>query len=113
MSGLARYSRQVRFAPFGEQGQVRIRQARIAIVGCGALGSVQAEVLTRAGVGTLRLIDRDIVEWSNLQRQLLFDERDATEAMPKAAAAARRLSAINSDVAIEPVVADLTASNAA
>ena len=113
MSGPGRYSRQVRFAPLGEQGQARIRQGRIAIVGCGALGSVQAEALTRAGVGTLRLIDRDIVEWSNLQRQLLFDERDAAEAMPKAAAAARRLIAINSEVAIEPVVADLTAANAA
>ncbi len=110
--GPARYSRQVRFAPLGERGQARIRQARVAIVGCGALGSVQAEALTRSGVGMLRLIDRDIVEWSNLQRQLLFDERDASEAMPKAAAAARRLIAINSEVAIEPIVADLTASNA-
>jgi molybdopterin/thiamine biosynthesis adenylyltransferase len=108
----SRYSRQVRFAPVGEQGQQRIGAARIAIVGCGALGSFQAEALARAGAGTLRLIDRDFVELSNLQRQFLFDEQDAAEAMPKAAAAARRLSKVNSDVAIEPVVADLTPSNA-
>ncbi len=113
MDGNARYSRQVRFRPLGEAGQQRIREAHVAVVGCGALGSVQAEALTRAGVGSLRLIDRDIVEWSNLQRQLLFDEQDAVQAMPKAAAAARRLAQINSEVTIEPIVADLTASNAA
>ena len=73
----SRYSRQIRFAPFGDEGQRRIRAARVAIVGCGALGSVQAEILARAGVGRLRLIDRDFVEWSNLQRQFLFDETDA------------------------------------
>ncbi len=109
----SRYSRQIRFAPLGEEGQRRIRAARVAIVGCGALGSVQAEALARAGVGHLRLIDRDIVELGNLQRQFLFDESDAREAAPKAAAAARRLAQINSDVALEPVVADLTPSNAA
>lgn len=109
----SRYSRQIRFAPIGDQGQQRIRASRVAIVGCGALGSVQAETMARAGVGTLRLIDRDFVEWSNLQRQFLFDEQDAREAMPKAAAAARRLARVNSDVALEPMVADLTASNAA
>jgi molybdopterin/thiamine biosynthesis adenylyltransferase len=97
----------------GDEGQRRLRSARVAVVGCGALGSVQAESMTRAGVGLLRLIDRDFVEWSNLQRQFLFDERDAAEAMPKAAAAARRLASVNSDVALEPMVADLTASNAA
>ena len=109
----ARYSRQTRFAPLqGEDGQRRIRAARIAIVGCGALGSVQAEAMTRAGVGLLRLIDRDFVELSNLQRQFLYDESDAGEGLPKAVAAARRLAQINSEVAIEPMVADLTPSNA-
>ena len=109
----SRYSRQIRFAPIGEEGQRRIRAARVAIVGCGALGSFQAEALARAGVGRLRLIDRDFVEWSNLQRQFLFDEADAAEALPKAVAAARRLAKVNSEVAIEPMVADLTPSNAA
>lgn len=109
----SRYSRQVRFAPLGERGQARIRASRVAIVGCGALGTVQAEILTRAGVGSLRIIDRDVVELSNLQRQLLFTEADAAEGIPKAIAAARRLAAINSEVALEPVVADLSPSNAA
>lgn len=108
-----RYSRQIRFDPVGEAGQGRIRRASVAIVGCGALGSVQAELLARAGIGRLRLIDRDFVEFSNLQRQFLFQEEDAREALPKAVAAARRLEKINSDVRIEPVVADLGASNAA
>ena len=112
-AGGSRFSRQVRFAPLGEEGQRRIQAARVAVVGCGALGSVQAEIMARAGVGTLRLIDRDIVELSNLQRQFLYDESDAREAAPKAAAAARRLAQINSDVVFEPVVADLTPSNAA
>jgi molybdopterin/thiamine biosynthesis adenylyltransferase len=109
----ARYSRQELFTPFGTEGQRRIREARLAIVGCGALGTVQAELLARAGAGSLRLIDRDFVEWSNLQRQFLFDESDAEEALPKAVAAARRIARVNSDVAVEPAVADLTASNAA
>lgn len=108
----SRYSRQMRFASVGEAGQSRLRAARVAIVGCGALGSFQAEALARAGVGLLRVIDRDFVELNNLQRQFLFDENDAREALPKAAAAARRLKQINSEVALEPVVADLTASNA-
>ena len=97
----------------GVDGQRRVRAAKVAVVGCGALGSVQAESMARAGVGSLRLIDRDFVEWTNLQRQFLFDERDAAEAMPKAAAAARRLATVNSDVALEPMVTDLTATNAA
>jgi molybdopterin/thiamine biosynthesis adenylyltransferase len=108
----ARYSRQTRFAPFGDQGQRRVRQASVAIVGCGALGGVQAEILTRSGIGRLRLIDRDFVELSNLQRQFLFEETDARDALPKAVAAARRLARINSEVTLEPMVADLTASNA-
>ena len=103
-----RYSRQSRFAPLGESGQAKIRAARVAVVGCGALGTVEAELLARAGVGTLRIVDRDFVEWSNLQRQVLFDEEDARDATPKAIAAARHLARVNSDVALEPMVADLT-----
>lgn len=109
----SRYSRQIRFAPVGEAGQKRIRAATVAVAGCGALGSVQAEILARAGIGRLRLIDRDFVEFSNLQRQFLFDESDARDALPKAMAAARHLEKINSEVRIEPLVADLAASNAA
>jgi len=107
----SRYSRQIRFVPLGEAGQTKIRAASVAIVGCGALGTVQAEALARAGVGRLRIIDRDFVEWSNLQRQFLFEEADAAEALPKAVAAARRLARVNSEVAVEPMVADLTAAN--
>src|SRR5579871_6057243 len=107
----SRYSRQIRFAPLGEEGQRRIRASRVALVGCGALGTVQAEALARAGVGRLRIIDRDFVEFSNLQRQFLFEESDAAEALPKAVAAARRLARVNSEVAVEPMVADLTAAN--
>ncbi len=107
----SRYSRQIRFGGVGESGQARISAARVAIVGCGALGSVQAELLARAGTGFLRLIDRDYVEPSNLQRQFLYDEDDAAEAMPKAAAAQRRLMRVNSTIVIEPQVADLTSAN--
>src|ERR1039458_1831189 len=106
-----RYSRQIRYREIGEQGQLRLSQARVAVVGCGGLGSVQAELLARAGVGLVRVIDRDVVELSNLQRQSLFDERDAKEALPKAAAAAARLRAVNSAIQVEPMVADLTPSN--
>ena len=107
----SRYSRQTRFAPLGEEGQRRISAARVAVVGLGALGSVQAELLARAGVGTLRLLDRDFVEASNLQRQTLYDEADAAEALPKAVAAARRLARVNSLIQLEPIVADLTPRN--
>jgi molybdopterin-synthase adenylyltransferase len=106
-----RYSRQIRFAEWGEEGQERLLQARVGIVGCGALGSFQAGVLARAGVGTLVLIDRDYVELSNLQRQWLYDENDAVQALPKAVAAANHLRDINSRCAIKPVVADLTPAN--
>jgi molybdopterin/thiamine biosynthesis adenylyltransferase len=109
----SRYSRQARFLPWGEHGQANFRAARVAIVGCGALGTVQAEILTRAGIGTLRIIDRDVVELSNLQRQFLFSEADAAEGTPKAVAAARRLAEINSEVALDPIVADLSPANAA
>jgi molybdopterin/thiamine biosynthesis adenylyltransferase len=107
----SRYSRQSRFAPLGEEGQRRIRAARVAVVGLGALGSVQADLLARAGVGSLRLIDRDFVELSNLQRQTLYDESDAAEGLPKAIAAARRLARVNSEVQIEPLVSDLSPGN--
>ncbi len=107
----SRYSRQSRFAPLGEEGQRRIRAARVAVVGLGALGSVQADLLARAGVGALRLIDRDFVEISNLQRQTLYQESDAAEALPKAVAAARRLAQVNSEVRLEPLVGDLSPRN--
>jgi molybdopterin/thiamine biosynthesis adenylyltransferase len=107
-----RYSRQTRFAPFGPEGQERLGQSTAVIVGCGALGTVQAALLVRAGVGTLRLVDRDYVEPSNLQRQVLYTEADAEAAMPKAEAARRHLLAANSGVAIEAHVSDLDATNA-
>lgn len=107
-----RYSRQVLFAGIGKEGQEKIRSASVCIVGCGALGSFQAEALARAGLGRLRVIDRDYVDYTNLQRQWLFDESDARNESPKAIAAARRLHQLNSDVEIEPLVTDLTPSNA-
>lgn len=108
-----RYSRQVLFAPIGERGQQRLADAHVAIVGVGATGAATAGLLTRAGVGRLTLIDRDFVEPSNLQRQVLFDESDAREALPKAEAARRHLEAVNSDVHVNAQVADLTPANAA
>lgn len=108
-----RFSRQIRFSGLGEQGQLLLLRARVAIVGCGALGSFQAGALARAGVRRLRLIDRDWVELSNLQRQWLYDEADASEALPKAVAASRKLRAIDPAAEPEPFVADLTAANAA
>lgn len=107
-----RYSRQEIFTPIGPAGQAKLRAARVAVVGCGALGSQLAETMVRAGVGVVRLIDRDIVEESNLQRQTLFTEADAAALRPKALAAAARLGTVNSDVTIEPVVDDLTWENA-
>jgi adenylyltransferase/sulfurtransferase len=108
-----RYSRQVRFAPLGPDGQARLAGARVAIVGCGALGSVVAMTLVRAGVGFVRIIDRDVPELSNLPRQVLFDEADVAAGVPKAAAAAAHLHRINSAAELEPVVADLTPTSAA
>jgi len=108
---LARYAKQTRFAPLGEAGQQRLLRSRVLLVGCGALGSVLAETLVRAGVGRLTIVDRDFLELSNLQRQTLYTEADVAERLPKAVAAAARLRAINSGVAIEPVVADVTAAN--
>jgi adenylyltransferase/sulfurtransferase len=106
-----RYSRQVLFTPIGEEGQRRLGAARVAIVGCGATGSAIASLLARSGVGTLRIIDRDYVESSNLQRQVLFDESDAAESVPKAMAAARKIAGFNSQIVVEPKVADLIPSN--
>ena len=108
-----KYSRQILFAPFGREGQEHLSAASAVLVGCGAVGAAAANLLVRAGIGRLRIIDRDFVETSNLQRQSLFTECDAREAMPKAVAAERNLHAINSDVQVEGVVADLTPRNAA
>src|SRR5271156_51350 len=107
-----KYSRQILFADIGEAGQERLRESSAAVVGCGALGTALANLLVRAGVGRLRIVDRDFVELSNLQRQTLFEEADAQEALPKAVAAERSLRAINSDVRVEGIVADLTHMNA-
>src|SRR3984957_4914317 len=107
-----RYSRQILFADIGEAGQQRLRESSAAVVGCGALGTALANLLVRAGLGRLRIVDRDFVEESNLQRQPLFEESDARAALPKAVAAERRLAAVNSDVKVEGVVADLDAKNA-
>jgi molybdopterin/thiamine biosynthesis adenylyltransferase len=108
-----RYSRQVLFPGIGTEGQRRLAASRIAVAGCGATGSVLASLLARAGVGSIRIIDRDYVEPSNLQRQSLFDEADAAESLPKAIAAARKIAAFNSQIVVEPRVADLTPSNVA
>jgi adenylyltransferase/sulfurtransferase len=106
-----RYSRQVLFPGIGAEGQQKLATARVALVGCGATGSALASLLARAGVGTIRVIDRDYVEPSNLQRQSLFDEADAAQSLPKAIAASRKISAFNSQIVIEPVVADLVPAN--
>src|SRR5437016_4673768 len=110
---MERYSRQILYRQIGMAGQQKLADARVAIVGCGALGSHQAAALVRAGVGELLVIDRDYVEESNLQRQSLFDERDAAESLPKAAAAEAHLKQANSAVKVQGIVADLTAGNAA
>lgn len=106
-----RYSRQILFAGMGEAGQQKLLDAHVSIVGCGALGSFQAEALARAGVGRLTIIDRDYVEPSNLQRQWLFEEADAEAGLPKAAAAARSLARVNSGVRVTAIVDDLTSTN--
>jgi molybdopterin/thiamine biosynthesis adenylyltransferase len=107
-----RYSRQVLFAPIGGPGQAKLMQSRVAIVGMGALGTVLSNHMVRAGVGFVRLIDRDFVESSNLQRQMLYDEADAAASQPKAIAAANRLRQANSTVTMDPVVTDLNPTNA-
>jgi molybdopterin/thiamine biosynthesis adenylyltransferase len=108
-----RYSRQILFPGIGEEGQEKLLASSAVLVGCGALGTAVANLLVRAGVGRVRIIDRDFVEPSNLQRQTLFDESDAREALPKAVAAERHLRAINGDVAVEGIVTDLSPQNAA
>jgi molybdopterin-synthase adenylyltransferase len=106
-----RYSRQILFAGIGEAGQSRLKNSRVLIIGCGALGSAQAESLARAGVGNLRIADRDFIEFSNLQRQTMFTESDAADRLPKAVACANHLREINSDVEIDAQVADVNHSN--
>ncbi len=107
-----KYSRQILFEGLGEAGQEKLLASSAVLVGCGALGTASANLLVRAGVGRLRIVDRDFVEASNLQRQTLFEEADAREALPKAVAAERRLRAINSDVRVEGIVEDVTSENA-
>jgi molybdopterin/thiamine biosynthesis adenylyltransferase len=106
-----RYSRQILFHGIGAEGQRRLAKSGVAIIGCGATGSALAGLLARAGVGTLRIIDRDYVEPSNLQRQSLFDEKDASESLPKAIAAARKIAAFNSHIVVEPKVEDVVPAN--
>jgi molybdopterin/thiamine biosynthesis adenylyltransferase len=111
MQNLSRYHRQTLLPQFGLSGQERISSAVVAILGMGALGSCAAELLARAGVGTLRLVDRDFVDLTNLQRQSLYDETDARERIPKVIAAARRLGEINHEITLEPIVADIRPEN--
>jgi len=106
-----RYSRQVLFRGIGPDGQRKLSASAVAIVGCGATGSALASLLARSGVGRIRIIDRDYVESSNLQRQSLFDEADASESIPKAVAAARKIATFNSRIVVEPRIADLVPSN--
>src|SRR5882672_65724 len=106
-----RYSRQVLFAGIGPEGQKQLLRSRVVIVGCGATGSALAALLARSGVGMLRILDRDYVETSNLQRQSLFDENDARESLPKAIAAAQQIARFNSQIVVEPHVADVIPAN--
>ena len=106
-----RYSRQILFSEIGKAGQEKLSNARVLLVGCGALGASHAEILARAGVGFLRIVDRDFVEFTNLQRQTLYSERDARERLPKAIAAKNRLAEINSEIEIDGIVADVNHSN--
>jgi adenylyltransferase/sulfurtransferase len=111
MSQADRYNRQRLLPQIGPEGQRRLADSRVLLIGCGALGSTMAELLARGGVGFLRLVDRDLVELSNLQRQVLYDERDAAAELPKSVAAAQRLAKINSAITVEPIVADAHAGN--
>jgi molybdopterin-synthase adenylyltransferase len=108
---LARYARQIRYAPFGEEGQRKLASARALVCGCGALGSVIANTLVRSGLGYVRLVDRDFLELNNLQRQVLYDEADVAAGLPKAIAATNKLRAINSQVTVDPVVTDVDFTN--
>src|ERR1700719_3970688 len=108
-----RYSRQILFAGIGAIGQQRLAAAHVAVVGCGAMGAASASLLARAGIGTLTLIDRDFVEPSNLQRQILYDEADALESLPKAEAARRKIALFNSSITVHPRIADMAPGNIA
>jgi molybdopterin-synthase adenylyltransferase len=112
MDDLGRYSRQILFSGIGKEGQVKLLQSKVAIVGVGALGTVCANHLARSGVGYIRLIDRDVVDLSNLQRQSLFNEEDVKLNLPKAVAAGKRLNSINSTVTVDAAVTDLNLDNA-
>src|SRR5437868_12280214 len=111
LPSLERYSRQTRFYGVGEAGQRKLLNSRVTLCGCGALGTVLANHLVRGGVGHVRIIDRDFIETHNLQRQLLFDENDVAANIPKAEAAARKLRAVNSEVEVEGIVADIDRTN--
>lgn len=106
-----RYSRQILFREIGREGQEKLLQSKVCLIGSGALGAAHAEMLARAGIGHLRIVDRDFVEFTNLQRQTLFSESDARERLPKAIAAQKRILEINSKIAVEPIVADVNNSN--
>jgi adenylyltransferase/sulfurtransferase len=106
-----RYSRQILFPGIGKEGQEKLSNARVLIVGCGALGASHAEMLSRAGVGHLKIVDRDFVEFTNLQRQTLYRESDAADRLPKAIAAKMRIGEINSEVEVDAIVADVNRSN--
>jgi molybdopterin/thiamine biosynthesis adenylyltransferase len=109
---VSRYDKQILFGPIGKEGQQKFSRARVTVIGLGALGSMIANHLARAGVGFLRLVDRDFVELDNLQRQVLYDEEDVRAALPKAAAAAQKIARINSEIALDPRVCDVNYSNA-
>jgi adenylyltransferase/sulfurtransferase len=111
MASNDRYSRQILFDGIGEEGQSRLTDSKVVIIGCGALGAVQAETLARAGVGNLVLVDRDFVEESNLQRQIMFEQSDALNRLPKAVAAAARIARVNSDIRVESIVTDVNFEN--
>jgi molybdopterin/thiamine biosynthesis adenylyltransferase len=113
MSAPGRYDRQVLLSQIGQAGQARLAASRVLVVGCGALGSVIAESLARAGVGCLDIVDRDVVELTNLHRQTMFDESDAAAATPKAQAAAAHLQRINSSITVHPHVVDCNPASAA
>ena len=108
---MERYRKQILFHGVGEEGQRKLLQSRVALIGCGALGSVIAQTIVRAGIGFVRLIDRDFVDLSNLQRQVLFDEQDVAERLPKVIAASTKLRAVNSEIQIDPILADVNFAN--
>src|SRR5256884_8280635 len=109
MVAIDRYSRQTLFGPIGKEGQERLRSSAVTIIGCGALGTVLANNLCRAGIGRMVIADRDYIELNNLQRQILFDEDDIARRLPKAIAATEKLQRVNSDTKIEALVEDINA----